>query len=169
MIANFREKRCPRCKRMFPGTVEFFHRNRTAKDGLSWWCKECKSKVPRSKNRSKVLEKYHKSVKGKQTAKKYRQTDKGKIVSRKGKLKNLYGLSSEDYNILFQKQKGCCAICGTHQKDLKRHLDVDHDHKTGDVRGLLCSGCNRNLGRFERGRRYIKKIADKMKIFKETG
>lgn len=59
-----------------------------------------------------------------------------------------YKISIDDYNSLFEIQKGRCAICGTHQTDLKRVLCVDHDHATGKVRGLLCSNCNHGLGQF---------------------
>lgn len=50
------------------------------------------------------------------------------------------------YNNLFNEQKGCCAICATHQSDLPRALAVDHDHKSGVVRGLLCYSCNSGIG-----------------------
>lgn len=46
----------------------------------------------------------------------------------------------------FNKQKGCCAICGTHQANLKTTLCVDHNHQTKKIRGLLCNRCNLLLG-----------------------
>ncbi|MFF3673594.1 endonuclease domain-containing protein [Streptomyces sp. NPDC002120] len=53
-----------------------------------------------------------------------------------------YGLASGEYGELLAKQGGKCAICkGTR----KSNLDVDHCHKTGLVRGLLCARCNRQL------------------------
>jgi len=57
-----------------------------------------------------------------------------------------YGLTLHDYYSLLKKQNMCCAICGKHQKDFNRLLSVDHDHKTGEIRGLLCSNCNSGLG-----------------------
>lgn len=51
-----------------------------------------------------------------------------------------YGLTSETYTKLFEEQKGVCAICKRLSKG--RALAVDHDHTTGDVRGLLCTACN---------------------------
>lgn len=47
---------------------------------------------------------------------------------------------------LFKKQKFGCAIC--HKKPGRKQLVVDHDHKTGKVRSLLCSNCNLGLGQF---------------------
>ena len=65
---------------------------------------------------------------------------------RKYILKQNYGMSLDDYNTLFQEQGGKCAICGVHQLELKQTLSVDHDHSTGQIRGLLCGNCNRALG-----------------------
>lgn len=62
---------------------------------------------------------------------------------RNGKLKRLYGISVAEYDALFAKQGGVCAIC---RKRSKGRLCVDHCHLTGTVRGLLCSACNIALG-----------------------
>lgn len=59
---------------------------------------------------------------------------------------NKRGLTTDQYNILFKKQNGCCAICNVHQDNLKQALCIDHDHKTNTVRGLLCGKCNRGIG-----------------------
>ena len=61
-----------------------------------------------------------------------------------------YGLSMGDYDAMFSKQQGCCAICGKHQSDLGKRLHVDHNHETKAIRGLLCTGCNTVLGRLEK-------------------
>lgn len=61
-------------------------------------------------------------------------------------LKSYYGITVAEYNILFEVQNGCCAICGVHDSIGKRHLSVDHSHITGRVRGLLCGNCNSILG-----------------------
>jgi hypothetical protein len=59
-------------------------------------------------------------------------------------VKNKYGLSEQQYNDLLDKQGEYCAICG----DYLISPHVDHDHKTGNVRGLLCADCNQGLGHF---------------------
>lgn len=61
-------------------------------------------------------------------------------------LKKLYGISLEEYKAMLSKQKGKCAIC---RKPPKGRLHVDHDHKTGRVRGLLCQICNLRVGTLE--------------------
>ena len=57
-----------------------------------------------------------------------------------------YGITVEDYDRMYAEQNGRCAICGLHQSQQQRRLHVDHDHETGEVRGLLCMNCNSLLG-----------------------
>jgi hypothetical protein len=57
-----------------------------------------------------------------------------------------YGIDEEHYLHLFNQQEGRCAICHTHQQNLKRSLAIDHCHTKGHVRGLLCTSCNTMLG-----------------------
>jgi hypothetical protein len=60
-----------------------------------------------------------------------------------------YGITIADYDDMFKAQDGKCAICGTskpHTRSDVRHFSIDHDHDTGQVRGLLCDQCNRGLG-----------------------
>ncbi len=59
-----------------------------------------------------------------------------------------YGLNEEGYDALLQNQNGCCAICGTQKNGKKMNFIIDHDHKTGKVRSLLCTQCNAGLGNF---------------------
>lgn len=68
------------------------------------------------------------------------------LYSKEYNLKQNFNLTLEDYNTLLQKQNNVCAICG---KTCSKSLAVDHDHKTGKVRGLLCNNCNRALGHFK--------------------
>jgi hypothetical protein len=64
-------------------------------------------------------------------------------------LKKYYGITIEEYNLIFLKQNGCCAICGKHESEFSKSLSVDHDHVTGKIRGLLCIKCNLSIGGFE--------------------
>lgn len=57
-----------------------------------------------------------------------------------------YGLTIEQFDEMSAKQGGRCAVCGSPPRNGKANLDVDHDHKTGKVRGLLCDVCNRAIG-----------------------
>lgn len=59
-------------------------------------------------------------------------------------LRYKFGITLEEYDALLDAQDGRCAICGARPEG--RMLDVDHDHATGIVRGLLCNNCNRGIG-----------------------
>lgn len=57
-----------------------------------------------------------------------------------------FKLTPEDYDRILLGQNGACAICGTTQCREGFLFCVDHDHRTGTVRGLLCTSCNLLLG-----------------------
>jgi Zn finger protein HypA/HybF involved in hydrogenase expression len=57
----------------------------------------------------------------------------------------LYGISDEEFQTLLIEQNNCCAICGV-SFDLAK-INVDHEHGTGKVRGLLCPNCNSGIGK----------------------
>lgn len=62
----------------------------------------------------------------------------------------MYGITSNQYDALLVAQAGLCAICKRPEKARsKKFLAVDHDHNTGEIRGLLCHKCNAGLGHFD--------------------
>jgi hypothetical protein len=61
---------------------------------------------------------------------------------------SLYRLTRGQWQAVFERQQGCCAICGISQDDLGYTLEIDYDHNTGKVRGLLCRKCNLGIGMF---------------------
>ncbi|MCP4541730.1 MAG: hypothetical protein GY832_31750 [Chloroflexi bacterium] len=105
-------------------------------------------------SRKEVLHRYNNSEKGKAAQRKYRRTTAGKALSRRAKIKYYYGLKSEEYEVMLSQQHGVCGICGKPPTKQRVSLDVDHDHETGKIRGLLCNVCNRHLGRVEAGWNY---------------
>lgn len=71
------------------------------------------------------------------------------ILKRFGTFRNYnlfrnYGIFQEDYDRMYEEQKGLCYIC-----QRSKTLVVNHNHKKNKVRKLLCSGCNTGIGRFE--------------------
>jgi dCMP deaminase len=100
---------------------------------------KCRSKHPRCTKCVKL------DTAVKVRAANYNQRPEYKVKARAWRLMNYYGMTPEQYEALFVLQGGMCAIC--HNPPLgKENLSVDHDHKTGKVRGLLCQNCNRAIG-----------------------
>jgi len=81
-------------------------------------------------------------------------------IWRRQHLKNRYGITPEDYEVMLKEQKGKCAICDRHGQSPgnKRLLDVDHCHKTGKIRGLLCNRCNQSMGKVKDDIDLLKKF-----------
>ena len=138
-------KKCTRCKE--EKELFEFAKDKYNPDGLTYRCKKCRNihyNEFYKRNPEKQKEK-NDSQKG--NRKKYYSSEEGIKSSRKSHLKRAFGMSLEEYEDILSSQKGKCAIC----EDFKTHdkhgvLAVDHCHKTGEIRGLLCFKCNTILG-----------------------
>lgn len=79
--------------------------------------------------------------------------EKTPLIQKARALRDSFNLSFDDYLQMFNAQNGVCAICKqpeTHKRQGKlKMLAVDHDHKTGAIRGLLCSDCNTGIGKLK--------------------
>lgn len=64
-------------------------------------------------------------------------------------LRRWYGIDRAEYLQMLEEQDGC-GICGVKMKSTDRMFHVDHSHKTGEIRGILCNSCNGKLGWFEK-------------------
>jgi hypothetical protein len=65
-------------------------------------------------------------------------------------LRSRYGIDHDEYEAMYDAQDGRCAICrGKRPGAGKAYFCIDHDHRTGEVRGLLCWDCNVALGKFK--------------------
>ncbi len=126
-------KSCRDCN--IPKEESDFINNKAFKDGKDTLCKICNRK------RVKQWRKEKPELRAIQSKREY-----GKSYSQNKHLKALYGITTTDYNKMFEEQAGCCAICKIHQSELKKRLFVDHNHETGKVRKLLCHHCNAVLG-----------------------
>lgn len=83
---------------------------------------------------------------------------------RRRHLRRTYGMTVEEYDYMLAQQNGVCAVCGnTEVRALKgkvMRLVVDHDHTTGEVRGLLCFACNAAIGLMRENAQYMRSAAD---------
>lgn len=96
----------------------------------------------------------------------YKKTHKEKsyLWARKSMLKAKYGITPEEYEILLISQDNRCAICKIEKEKLRRSLAVDHCHRTGKIRGLLCDRCNVFIGYADEN---VEKLASSIKYIKK--
>jgi hypothetical protein len=131
-------KTCTKCGK--EKSLEEFPVEKRYKCGFHPHCKACRSKIAkqwRLKN----------PVRRKQYEKEYFKRPEVVKRQKENFLKSTYGLTFEEYESLWSKQDGKCAIClSMLQKGRKVH--IDHCHKNGKIRGLLCAKCNHGLGLF---------------------
>lgn len=85
-------------------------------------------------------------------------------------LKKMFGITLDDYRRMSEEQGHCCAICGRKEtsvdaKGAERFMPVDHCHKTGKIRALLCSACNKALGGFKDNPDLLRKAAGYIESF----
>lgn len=124
-------KTCSNCQQR--KCIEEFEKARGYKDGHRGQCRVCRIKLNTAYAKSKPKASP-------------RKTDPA--VTRRTKLKCLYGLTVDSFADLLRSQGGGCAICqSTSAGGRYGTFHVDHCHATGAVRGILCHNCNLTLGR----------------------
>jgi hypothetical protein len=131
-------KHCRVCNTTKPKTEFGIHRR--YRDGLQAFCKECINARARQRRKGWSPEERERR---REIARRY--WDKRRDADRESR----YGITGDQYRALLQEQGGCCGICGTTENYALKDMCVDHDHKTGAVRGLLCTRCNTSLGGFQ--------------------
>lgn len=110
--------RCAKCKRR--KLLHLFNKHRK-RDDVQGYCKSCDLKRQRTAER--------------------------KQQHRRAKTLRQYGVTEEQYQALYKKQNGKCALCGNPETDARHgRLSIDHNHETGEIRGLLCGRCNMAIG-----------------------
>jgi hypothetical protein len=180
-------KTCNACKNHKPLDDFYFQKDRGKHRNQCKQCEIIRITAYTKLNRDKVLE-YKKRYREENTDKvrtekqlwyqsnteymkqknreKYIQTPD---VNRNANLKK-YGITIEDYEHMFKQQQGCCKICKSNDVKNKRvkHFAVDHDHKTGKVRGLLCHSCNRALGYLQDRLEVVEAAVDYLKAGQQS-
>ena len=138
-------KRCPKCKKNKPLSEFYINSN----NSIRGYCKVCGYKRIKKRRKDNPEE--------------YKENQRNRNLERK------YNITMDQYNDLYIEQSGKCKICGIHVKDLKRRLDVDHDHETGEIRGLLCWNCNLGIGNFNDDPELTLKATEYLKLYHEKG
>jgi hypothetical protein len=133
------QKLCKTCRGVKP--VDDFNRNSKSKDRLQYNCRVCSSRHLRE----------WKLKNPERNAERTRQWRRNNPIRQKVAqwLWNGINMTASGYLALLQSQNNNCALCGIPRTKLAVDFAVDHDHKTGKVRGLLCQKCNRGLGHFQ--------------------
>jgi predicted transcriptional regulator len=140
-------KTCTKCGIEKPKSG--FNKNKSAKDGLAYWCKLCSKEYNKTPKGKESKRKYRVTPKSKEIIRRYQNSPKGKEASRNKRLKYYFGITLEQYKTMLESQGGCCAICGTNKPGSNGGsygFHVDHIKGTQIIRGLLCSKCNTGLG-----------------------
>lgn len=139
------KRRCASCGETKP-VEDFGKGNKSCKDGLSVYCRPCNAKRQqewRKANPERMRELQRQS---------YHRRKSGRAERR---IKEMYGITVEQFDQLLADQGGCCAVCGTSTPNGPgKRFHIDHDHaccaRVGScgkcIRGLLCSRCNTALG-----------------------
>lgn len=168
-------KTCSQCGREF--SVNHFTKDKYTTDGLNRRCRECVAKNYRKmkKENPDALRRQNEASRAKKREVYRNDPERRALVLRRNRaynraldpakkkarqlvrrLRDVYNLTLERYEALYNAAGGKCQICGVEiapehrtdadQEGVKRN--IDHDHNTGRVRGLLCPPCNRGLGYF---------------------
>jgi hypothetical protein len=107
-----------------------FYNFKNKSDGKSYRCKECDTAARRKWSEN--------------------NPERSRYSARNRRLKHIYGVDIDWYEKTLEDQGGGCAICGVKQNRTsgRSHWNfaVDHNHETGEIRGLLCNPCNRAMG-----------------------
>lgn len=120
-------KVCSYCKQASP--LDDFHMSKGHSSGRAAVCKPCQADY---------------------SAKWYQDNkERRKEEMRVNQYMRYYGITIEEYDVLYKEQNHGCAICKASTGSNGKRLSVDHNHKTGEVRGLLCDDCNIGLGKFK--------------------
>lgn len=186
------DKLCTRCETL--KDLGDFPKRKDSKDGYNTRCKICIAEVNAARyqanreDRQKVSsERYYRNKEAIQKKKKetydanaefyrkvsrdYGKSDRGRYARRINKLKVVYNLSDIQYRGLMDNQAGVCPICKKSLDHLgyDKSIMVDHDHRTGKVRGLLCGLCNSMLGFAEDSIETLENAVDFLKTGGDCG
>lgn len=136
-------QKCTKCGSV--KELDQFHLNTSKSNGHTNVCKPCANTCSREWNAA------HRGARN-IAMRKWRDRNVEKYSERihAKRLRQFYDMSADEYAAKLAAQNGCCAVCKqaetSRYKGTLRRLSVDHNHKTGEIRALLCTRCNAALG-----------------------
>ena len=133
-------KTCSKCHVQMD--LSQFYKSKRAKDGYISWCRGCNNK------HRKLNYSFHKK--------------------RNEKLKANYGLTLEEFDQILISQNNKCAICKSDNPGGRGTFHVDHNHTTGQVRGLLCHWCNFMIGQCKEDPEILRSGIDYLKKWSQS-
>lgn len=136
-----------------------FNTDKTSKDGKGYRCRPCRKKYRRREEVKARTSAYNKKY----------ALDNPELMKqkdRKNMLKRFWNMSVKEYETLSNKQNGTCALCDKTESNPHKRLCIDHDHKTGKIRGLLCDNHNRAMGLFKDSIEDLEKAIEYLKKHK---
>lgn len=142
-------KTCRSCGASLP--IDAFHRSNASRDGLQAECKVCRRAYRNNSvesQRASSRRHYAKNPAKRMAATKLwrqRNAQASRFAKFRTSLRTAYGITVEKWAQMYDAQNRACAICLS-RLEFDRSTTVDHCHKSGKVRGLLCQQCNRGIG-----------------------
>jgi hypothetical protein len=130
-------KKCKTCNNT--KELKCFHKKKGGVLGVKSSCADCCKTIDA---------KYYSNPKHKNKRLERQSSEEYQLYIRSFRLKRKYGITLEDYNNMLKSQNNVCKTCGTSNPGANsdKYFNVDHCHKTGKIRGLLCGQCNIALG-----------------------
>lgn len=173
MSAQELTRTCTVCHKV-KSYIDFHKRTNGGKNGYQSRCKDCFNALMRQQRadpirgqcRREYMNKYNQQMRSDPI-----RRNRQKYQQRLSKIKQVYGITQAEYHQLLALQKGVCAICGNPETGKTygkvRQLSVDHDHKTGKIRGLLCNCCNRAIGLLRDDMNLLLRATSYLAVFTE--
>ncbi len=137
---------CSKCGELKPFSE--FHKLKAQKNGHRPDCKACHQVMKKAYNPKRNI--------------KRKQNPRYQEKNLESNLRTAYGITLEEYNALVFQQSGVCKVCKqlpTETSNQTNRLVVDHCHKTGRVRGLMCPNCNCALGHLKESVQLCQELA----------
>lgn len=150
-------KKCSKCQQIKP--LDEFYKNSSHAQGRGVYCKVCSKEYSKKWTTPEKLAKKYEARKRPDRLRRH----KSNVMFKK------YGITLEEYESMWIGQGSCCKICKTTQNSKGKSFAVDHCHKTGAVRGILCDNCNHILGKAKDDYTILDAASDYLKSKSEVG